>query len=72
MYFISDRLSAQDLLTIRKVRQYVHDRITEDKDEEPVSMEDRGSNISITCADQVCMHMSRPVYTRTCSRCVLR
>ncbi len=48
----SDRLSAQDLLTIKKVQEYVYDKLYGDKGKE-AGKDGRGGNIEITCADQV-------------------
>lgn len=50
----SDRLSAQDLLTVKKVQEYVYDKVYGDKGED-AGKEGRGSNMEITCADQVCL-----------------
>ena len=65
----SDRLSAQDLLTVKKVQEYVYDKVYGDKGED-AGKEGRGSNMEITCADQVCL--STCMYTFvycTCNRC---
>jgi len=51
MHVCSDRLSAQDVLSIRKVREYVYDKLHPDNDGE--APEGRGSNIDVFCADQV-------------------
>ena len=51
MCVCSDRLSAQDVLSIRKVQEYVHDKLHPDSEGE--ALEGRGSNIDIVCADQV-------------------
>ena len=48
----SDRLSAQDLLTIRKVQEYVYDKLYGDKGEE-AGKDGRGADINIACAEQV-------------------
>ena len=50
--FFSDRLSAQDLLTIHKVQEYVYDKLYGEKGED-AGKEGRGSNIDILCAEQV-------------------
>ena len=47
-----DRLSAQDLLTIKKVQEYVYDKVYGEKGEES-GKEGRGSHIDIICAEQV-------------------
>lgn len=55
---LSDRLSAQDLLTIKKVKEYVYDRLYGDKGED-AGKEGRGGNIEITCAEQVQLYGDR-------------
>ena len=47
----SDRLSAQDILTIKKVQEYVYDKLYEKGEES--GKEGRGSHIDILCTEQV-------------------
>lgn len=49
---VSDRLSAQDLLTIKKVQEYVYDKLYGEKGDES-GKDGRGSHIDILCAEQV-------------------
>ncbi len=49
----SDRLSAQDLLSIRKVQEYVCPRLFGNKEGKVDNLEEQAGQVEVQCMDQV-------------------
>ncbi len=52
-FLCSDRLSAQDLLSIKKVQEYVCPKLFGNKDGKVDNLEEKAQQVEILCMDQV-------------------